>query len=150
MVEGSLEACWLNYSSDDKNSNFYISGGSVVELPYLGFWGPKHVSGHISVPPPIFFHFNEKQCFWGPKCSNMEIRPQDPPKMENFDFFVITKIVSPIRFQQALNHYQVIILSRDISKNVYTGILWTVDHTLYAPDQKIGIVSSPGIKDSMG
>ena len=42
----------------------------------------------------------------------------DPPK-NGFFFFIITRIVVPICFQRALNYHQVVILSRDISKNVF-------------------------------
>ena len=55
----------------------------------------------------------------GPKCPNMVIRPQNSRKVKILKIVTITRIALEIRFQQALNHYLEIILSRNMSKNVF-------------------------------
>ena len=46
-----------------------------------------------------------------PKYGNLA---PDTPKIENFDFFAITRSAVSIRLQRALNRYQGIILSGDM------------------------------------
>jgi hypothetical protein len=55
---------------------------------------------------------------FGPKCPNMVIRAQAPQKLKILEFFIFIRCDLPIRFQQALNHYQEIILCLDTSKKV--------------------------------
>ena len=58
----------------------------------------------------------------------MVIRPQAPQKLKNMDFYIATKNVLLIRFQQDLNHYLEIILSQDMISSIIcqsgqTGLL---------------------------
>ena len=54
-----------------------------------------------------------------PKCLNMVIRPQAPQNLNTLKMFTFTRSYLLICFQQAINHYLGIILSQDISKNVF-------------------------------
>ena len=47
-----------------------------------------------------------------PKCPNMVIRPQTPRKLNILKIFTATRSVLPLRFQRALNHYQITTLSQ--------------------------------------
>ena len=53
-----------------------------------------------------------------PKRPNMVTRPQTPQKMGLLKMFFKTRKVSPIAFQNVLNHYQATILRQEMSKNV--------------------------------
>ena len=60
-----------------------------------------------------------KNVFLGPKCPNLIIRPQTHQKLKILNIFTATRSVLPVRFQQALNHYQMAILSRDMFKKLF-------------------------------
>ena len=53
-----------------------------------------------------------------PKTQN---RARDPRKWKIFEFLFLVVSVSPICFKQALNHYLEIILSQNMSKNVFSA-----------------------------
>ena len=59
-----------------------------------------------------------QNCVFGPKCPNMVIWPQTAKNDIFLIFFIFTRSDLPIRFQQAIDHYQVIISTQNIPKNV--------------------------------
>ena len=63
-----------------------------------------------------------QNCVLGSNCPNMVIRAYsapDPRKLKILISFNFTRSVSLIPFQRAFNHYQEIILSHDMPKNVF-------------------------------
>ena len=74
---------------------------------------PRNLSGDKFKPS------DHKKRVLGPECPNMVIWAQTPRKKHFRDCYAITRNVLQIRFQRALNNYQVISLSQYITKNMF-------------------------------
>ena len=63
-----------------------------------------------------------KTCFWAQKYPNAQIwlfGPRPPKMKKKSKIISFTRSILPIRFQQALNDYQMIIFHQDMTKNVF-------------------------------
>ena len=68
----------------------------------------------------------------GPKCQNMEIRPQNPGFSETFDSYQIVRIVLLICFQRALNDFPILSQTLIIPIFVFwaqNAQIWKFAHT---------------------
>ena len=61
----------------------------------------------------------DQKCVLCLNCPNMVIRSQSSEKLKFVECFAIARKISPVCFQRALNHYQLIMSSQDILKNVF-------------------------------